>query len=305
MSKKQYFFEEPLVCEMCGSPTGSHKVLGQRLNQSQGLSPHKKTGISVSVKKCTQCKLIYASPQPIPHNILDHYGVPPDDYWPANYFELSPEHSASELSHLFKFLTMSPGMRALDVGAGIGKSMIAFEKAGFETYGLEASEPFYQLAVNKMGIDPSRLKLTTIEEADYPDSYFDFIEFGAVLEHFYHPADCIKRSLKWLKPGGIIHLEVPSSSWLIAKMLNFYYRLRGTNYVTNISPMHTPFHLYEFSLNSFAELGKHLGFSVVGHRHEVCKIYYLPKFLHPLFNKIMKSTDTGMQLIVYLKKNEN
>ena len=32
--------------------------------------------------------------------------------------------------------------------------------------------------------------------------------------------------------------------------------MRGTNYVTNISPMHSPFHLYEFGLKSFEELGK-------------------------------------------------
>ena len=53
--------------------------------------------------------------------------------------------------------------------------------------------------------------------------------------------------MKWLKPGGIVHIEVPSKHF-INKLVNIYYRLIGTNYLL-ISAMHTPFHLYEFSLS--------------------------------------------------------
>ncbi len=47
---KKYSFEEITICEMCGDHTINHKILGQRLNQSQGLNPKKKSGISVSIK---------------------------------------------------------------------------------------------------------------------------------------------------------------------------------------------------------------------------------------------------------------
>jgi hypothetical protein len=36
---KKYYFEEIKKCEMCEESTDSHKVMGQRLNKSQGLSP--------------------------------------------------------------------------------------------------------------------------------------------------------------------------------------------------------------------------------------------------------------------------
>ncbi|MBK8291297.1 MAG: methyltransferase domain-containing protein [Flammeovirgaceae bacterium] len=58
-------------------------------------------------------------------------------------------------------------------------------------------------------------------EVVYPENSFDFISFGAVLEHVYSPADSILRTLRWLKPNGIIHIEVPSSDWLINKIINF------------------------------------------------------------------------------------
>ena len=96
-----------------------------------------------------------------------------------------------------------------------------------------------------MNISAHRLKLGMVEELDYPENEFDFITFSAVFEHLYHLAKTLEKALKWLKPGGIVHIGVPSSNHLIAKLINIYYKLKGTNYVTHISAMHAPFHLYE------------------------------------------------------------
>jgi len=72
--------------------------------------------------------------------------------------------------------------------------------------------------------------------------------------------------------------------------------------VTNLSPMHVPFHLYEFDLRSFQELGKKIGYTIDHYEFSVCEIYFIPKFLHPLFRWYMKKTNTGMQLTLYVKK---
>ncbi len=193
-------------------------------------------------------------------------------------------------------------MKALDVGAGLGKGMISLSKNGFDTYGFEPSASFYEKAISAMGISRERLKLDRIENVNYPGNQFDFITFGAVFEHLYHPAACLEKAMGWLKPGGIIHVEVPSSSYLIARLFNGYYRLRGTNYVTNISPMHVPFHLYEFGLKSFEALGKRLGYKIEKQRYEVCEIMHIPKLFHPFLKKYMQWTKTGMQMTVYLRK---
>src|ERR1700675_221022 len=122
MKVLRYYFEVIENCEMCGNSIANHKLLGQRLNQSQGLSPKKKSGITVSVKKCTQCNLIYSCPQPIPFDIQDHYGVPPESYWQnAEYFQVMPDYFSTQISRAIKLLVHVPGMRALDVGAGLGK----------------------------------------------------------------------------------------------------------------------------------------------------------------------------------------
>ncbi|MCC7402032.1 MAG: class I SAM-dependent methyltransferase [Chitinophagaceae bacterium] len=299
---KGYYFKEIFVCEMCGDKTDRHKLLGQRLNKSQGFHPKKKAGISVSVFKCSNCGLIYSNPQPIPLSLQDHYGIPPESYWREEYFKIDTQYFSGEIFRLKKLKNFTPGMKALDVGAGIGKCMIALENAGFDTYGFEPSKPFYERAISGMHINEKKLKLGTIEEVEYDDNFFDFISFGAVFEHLYHPAASLEKAFRWLKPGGIIQMEIPSSRYSISKLINLYFRLKGTNYVTNLSPMHRPFHLYEFDLMSFQELSKRVGFKILFHEYYVCRIDHFPKIMHSLLKKYMKLTNTGMQLAVWLTK---
>jgi predicted SAM-dependent methyltransferase len=152
-----------------------------------------------------------------------------------------------------------------------------------------------------MGIDPESVRLTSLEDAELQPASYDFITFGAVLEHLYDPSAALKKTLGWLRPGGVIQAEVPSSNHLIAKLINFYFGLRGTNFVTNVSPMHSPFHIYEFTLDSFIRNGARTGYEVVEHKHMVCTIFHLPAFLHPPLRAWMDRTNTGMQLTVWLK----
>lgn len=297
-----YYFEEVLQCEMCGESTAKHKVLGQRLNKTQGLRPGKKSGITVSVKKCRNCKLVYSSPQPVPFDIQDHYGIPPESYWIPQYFEISADYFSEQINVAKKLLDFKPGMRSLDIGAGIGKCMISMENAGFEAHGFEPSLPYYERAISKMNISKDRLRPGMMEEMEYEENSFDFITYGAVFEHLYHPAFCLEKSLKWLKPGGVIYIEVPSSGYLAARLINIFYRLTGTNYVSNLSPMHVPFHLYEFSLKSFTELSAQLGFVIKQHSFFVGRSILVPRILAPVLNRYMKWTKTGMQLEVWISK---
>jgi len=301
---KHYYFKDIKACGMCGDKTDKHKILGQRLSQSQGYSPKSRSGISVTIQQCNNCNLIYSNPQPVPSDIQDHYGTPPEDYWKPEYFKWDPGYFSYQISTTKNLLGFKNGMKALDIGAGIGKAMLSMAKAGFDTFGLEPSIPFYEKAISEMQISTGKLRLGAVEELDYDKNQFDFITFGAVFEHLYEPALCLEKVLSWLKPNGIIHIEVPSSKWLMSKFMNVYFRLRGTNYVTNLSPMHSPFHLYEFDLKSFEHLSEKQCFTIEKYDYDVCSIYSVPKVFHPVLKYYMRKTNTGMQLTVYLKKTD-
>ena len=119
-----------------------------------------------------------------------------------------------------------------------------------------------------------------------------------MLEHLFDPGGALRKASAWLRPGGVIQAEVPNADWLIPKLLNRYFRLRGTNYVTHLSPMHSPFHLYEFTLRSFR------CFDVVKHWYDVCSIPHVPGALKPALRRLMDKTNSGMQLTVYVRPRQ-
>jgi 2-polyprenyl-3-methyl-5-hydroxy-6-metoxy-1,4-benzoquinol methylase len=297
----KYLFKNIETCPFCDSQV--FKILGKRLNTSQGRNPKNKSGITTTIVKCSCCGLVFPNPLPIPEDIQDHYGIPPEDYWKPEYFVI-PENYRS---HLIKWMnniqTIENGSKLLDIGAGLGKNMLSFQRQGYDAYGIEPSLPFYERAIGKMGVDPQKLKMVSVEDCEFEDNMFDVIFFTAVLEHLYEPAAIINKIMKWLKPNGLVFIEVPSSDWLVNKIVNRYYRLFGSDYVANLSPMHTPFHLYEFSKKAFELHSVNNNYEIADHRYYVCETF-LPKILNPLLPWYMKMTKTGMELAVWLRKKK-
>lgn len=277
------------------------KVIGRRLNTSHGWNPGKKVGIATTVVQCSNCGLIFSNPMPVPSSFKDHYEVDPKRYWNEEYFEVDENYFSMEIKKLQEFTNGAPGLKTLDIGAGLGKQMFALRKVGYDVYGFEPSQSFCTMARKKFNFEKERLHCSTIEDAEFPTEFFDFISFGAVLEHLYDPSASIVKALGWLKQGGIIHIEVPSSRWMISRLLNLSYKLRGKDYVSNISPMHVPYHLYEFDLRSFYEHGSANNYKLKDYSYYVCDTF-LPKFIDPIARQIMSRTNTGMQLCVWLQK---
>lgn len=299
---RKYFFLHTDLCNMCGSHKTLHKKIGLRLNGSQGLRPHKKSGVAITVKKCTVCGLIFPDPMPIPETIVDHYNISPDKYWKEEYFIIRPDYFHWEISIIQTLIPFRKGMKSLDIGAGLGKQMLALEHAGFDAWGIEPSPAFYEMATQRMHIPETKLLNVSLEQAKFEKDMFDFISFGAVLEHLYDPSGAIAKAIHWLKPGGIIHIEVPSAKWLISKIINTYYKFTCQGFVTNISPMHEPFHLYEFTKKAFQLNAERLNYSIKQFNYFVCDTY-LPKALDVILKPIMRQTNTGMQMVVWIQKH--
>lgn len=301
MAPTGYYTFKPIErCSMCGDPTDRHIVLGRRLNKKQGRNPRKERGVGTTIMRCRSCGLVYCDPQPVPMSIDDHYGVPPESYWDPSYFKVPADYFIREVK-VSRQLLGEGRKRALDIGAGLGYAMVQLEKAGYETHGLEPSAPFRDRAISKIGVPSDRLRLGSVEDADYPAESFDFINLCVVLEHIGDPGAALARALTWLKPGGVIHVEVPSSDWLIVRMTNLYYKLRRSECVGNLSPMHAPYHLHEFTVGSFRAHGRTNGYIVERYAHYVCPTY-LPKVLDIIARPLMAWTRTGMEVAVWLRK---
>lgn len=290
---------------MCGARGAT--TLGLRLNRHQGIRPRRKHGVATTIVRCSSCGLVYSDPRPVPGTLEQHYDLPPEEYWSAaahaNYLEQPEDHFSEQIASFRRFWTGSGTPRALDIGAGIGKTMLALEQSGFESFGIEPSPSFYERAIAR-GIDPDRLRLAAIETAQFQPCSFDLVSFGGVLEHLHDPAGALETVIGWTAPAGLIYVEVPSSNWLMGRLLNAAYRMQGLDLVTNLSPMHPPFHLYEFTPEAFRRHGEHANYDVVNHEFFACQTY-LPRPAARIAERIMAKTDTGMMLLVWLSPMTN
>lgn len=300
--ERAYRFVEMPMCNMCGSRES--RMLGRRLDKHQGPRPTSQRGVTVSIVRCRDCGLIYPDPLPLPLNIGQHYDIEPSEYWTSEISRDATEHFDYEIA---RFRSLWRGTdehpRALDIGAGLGKAMKALGDAGFKVMGIEPSSTFHSRAVAS-GISSEQLQLASIEDAALPRYAFDFVNFSAVLEHLYDPAGAIEQALIWTSQGGLIHFEVPSARWLTSRLAHLFYRLQGLDYVPFVSPMHPPYHLYEFTLEAFVAHGRRAGYFIRDHRVHVSSPY-LPRPLANAAKLYMQRTGTGMQLEVWLERDSS
>jgi hypothetical protein len=123
-----------------------------------------------------------------------------------------------------------------------------------------------------------------------------------VVEHVYDPYETVQKAVQWLKPGGMIQIEVPTARYLVPRIINFYYRLIGSTYVTNISPMHPPYHLYEFTEKSFRAAIERMNASIAKVEYYTGGAVGIPFADSSLLKYVMKKTRTGVELIVWITK---
>ena len=136
-----YIFNHIETCNMCGHTSADAKILGQRLNKSQGFNPKSKTGIAVSSRSMqklwtwsTQIRNLYRS-------ISRTTMVFRLRTTGRRSTSLTRNHTSATRSILAKkLIDFNEGMSALDIGAGLGKCMISLERAGFDTF-MDSSHP--------------------------------------------------------------------------------------------------------------------------------------------------------------------
>ena len=75
-----------------------------------------------------------------------------------------------------------------------------------------------------------------------------------MIEHLYNPNETIREISRILKLGGVLFLDAPNESGLYFQVGNLYQKLRGRDWVVNLAPTFSPFHVFGFSPSSLRKL---------------------------------------------------
>lgn len=185
------------------------------------------------VCQCQRCGLVYVNPRPV----LEV------DY--SDYFEDLGEDSEQRLASI-RLESFQEGLdilarscptrgRLLDVGCGNGYFLRIALKHHWEAFGVDTSSMAAKYCKEKLGINISH---GTLEEAKFPDEYFQAVTVWLCLEHLPDPQGTLSEINRIMALDALLIIRVPNiESWY------FKYKRRR-----NISILDgAPHHLYGFS----------------------------------------------------------
>ena len=196
---------------------------------------------------CTDCGLGRLYPLPAVEEIqrfypMKYYGMPGSKFVPfvESLVRWAGTRRVGMLSR-----GLAAGARILDVGCGRGVLLTAFANRGFEVHGVEMS------ADAAAGADPrAEIRIAPcLQEAEYPDSFFDQVIVWHVLEHMRNPAEALAEIHRILKPGGRLVVAVPNFASTQA-------RWSGAGWLH----LDLPRHLFQFPATALNRLLQRSGF---------------------------------------------
>lgn len=106
-------------------------------------------------------------------------------------------------------------IKILDIGCGSGMITKKIKDLGYEVEGLDFSEEAINRAVAN-GINASVCNLD--EGIKRPDSSYDVIWAGDIIEHVFDPIGLIKELHRILKKDGVLILCIPSDVGLVSRI---------------------------------------------------------------------------------------
>ena len=124
---------------------------------------------------------------------------------------------------LIKLIPKKSDNKILEIGAGGGDTLLEIKRQNLakELVGIE----LMQIAnSNQTSSDIDKFIICDVEktELEFPDSYFDVILLGDVLEHLLDPWLFLKKISRYLKTGGIFIASIPNIRYYTAMFKIFF-----------------------------------------------------------------------------------
>lgn len=129
------------------------------------------------------------------------------------------------------------GARVLDIGASSGEFTYAMTRAGLAATGIEPNQGYAAFARRAYSVDIINAPL---EEVDLADSSFDLITLNHVFEHLVDPLKSLTTIRRWLKPNGVLFIEVPNLAGVRKQVINTFHYAHIWNFTpeTLIAVLH-------------------------------------------------------------------
>ncbi len=239
--------------------------------------------------RCPVCRHVMTLPYPATPQIQEHYGRAFEE---GNY-NTARKHTDVYMSAMNKFVKLIKihfdkqncslnNLAVLDVGCFTGDFLYCMQQQGANVYGIEYQQQAAKIANQKL---PGKIINADVlnDSFSLPLPDFDIITLLGVVEHVVDPIRLIERIIPLLKKNGLLMIQTPNSSSVLARLMGKYW------------PPYTPVeHIHLFSTKSLKIMLKRTGFeniSFMAHWKtlSIAYVFSMLKTFSPEFYRISKS----------------
>lgn len=193
---------ETVPCDFCGG--SEFFPFWQRMRH----------GLDLNTVFCRNCGLCMTNPRPTAeanslfYSQLYNRFHKRDSVEPGSpYVVKSRRLALPRVETLSQFVDPDGNSQVFEIGAGVGQFQVAArERTRWRVSGLEPGNEQSALC-RKLGLDVTQ---AFFQALPIDDASLDVVVSFHVLEHVDSPGEFIRHANRILKPGGILHLEVPN-----------------------------------------------------------------------------------------------
>jgi SAM-dependent methyltransferase len=202
----------------------------------EGVSQRDRHGEPLDTALCPGCGLIRNDPVPTQADLDAFYGSAyRESYKGASVPRLRQiwRNFDRTRKHLVAFRDVyGRGGRWLDLGSGSGEFLFLAGAAGAQAEGIEPHEGYSVYCRESLGLS---VRTATLETCGYAEGSFDLIRLSHVLEHMRDPVASLRVLRGWLKPGGVLYVEVPDIE--VEAQTRIRGRLFHFGHINNFNPV--------------------------------------------------------------------
>lgn len=122
---------------------------------------------------------------------------------------------------------LESGSRVLEVGAGIGCTVKVFEKAGFQSEGIDPGGEFLTYSRENL---LANVQVCSLQEVP-PRQQYDAVLLVHVIEHLRSPRSALQQIAGLVKPGGMFYVECPNLQAPFARRSRLFHTAHIHNFV--------------------------------------------------------------------------
>jgi 2-polyprenyl-3-methyl-5-hydroxy-6-metoxy-1,4-benzoquinol methylase len=218
----------------------------------------------IAIRRCAACGLVMGEPSRRPESDVvatspGHFALLREQY--GRHREVSEALLEERLAVYERYLG-GPPLHWLEIGPGNGVLADLLAERGCTWLGVEYDEAMAAamraegkqvVQADFAGIEPE----TLMDEGVRANGGYDMVSFSQVLEHVRRADRFLANAFAALRPGGLLHVDVPNDAGLTAKLR------RANPFAAGYGEVVPPHHLIAYSPRSLHAALEASGFEVL------------------------------------------